>query len=100
MTMPKGFKVENGYATSAELGGKSYHQIAEIMTDRGFKMNHSTARNITVDSLKKLAEVVANFHDVKWIVYLFSILLENKTRANIINNSLMNRLYKIVLRES
>jgi hypothetical protein len=66
MTMPKGFKVENGYATSAELGGKSYHQIAEIMTDRGFKMNHSTARNITVDSLKKLAEVVANFHDVEY----------------------------------
>jgi hypothetical protein len=65
MTMPKGFKVENGYATSAELGGKSYHQIAEIMTDRGFKMNHSTARNITVDSLKKLAEVIVNFHDVK-----------------------------------
>jgi hypothetical protein len=66
MTMPKGFKVENGYATAAELGGKSYHQIADIMSDRGFKMNHSTARNITVDSLKKLAQVVADFHDVKY----------------------------------
>jgi hypothetical protein len=36
------------------------------MSDRGFKMNHSTARNITVDSLKKLAQVVADFHDVKY----------------------------------
>jgi hypothetical protein len=66
MTMPKGFKVENGYATAAELGGKSYHQIADIMSERGFKMNHSTARNITVDSLKKLAQAVADFHDVKY----------------------------------
>jgi hypothetical protein len=66
MSMPKGFKVENGYATAADLGGKSYHQIADIMSDRGFKMNHSTARNITVDSLKKLAQVVAKFHDVSY----------------------------------
>tara|TARA_B100001094_G_C17403273_1_gene426661 strand:- start:146 stop:421 length:276 start_codon:yes stop_codon:yes gene_type:complete len=66
MSMPKGFKVENGYATAAELGGKSYHQIADIMSVRGFKMNHSTARNITVDSLKKLAQVVADFHDIRY----------------------------------
>ena len=52
MTMPKGFKVENGYATAAELGGKSYHQIADIMSERGFKMNHSTARNIAKLSIK------------------------------------------------
>jgi hypothetical protein len=66
MTMPKGFKSENGYATSASLGGKSYNQIADEMTSQGFKMNHSTARNICVDSLKKLAQVVADFHDVKY----------------------------------
>ena len=55
MAMPKGFKSQNGYATSSELGGKSYHDIAEVMTSRGFKMNHSTARNVCVDGLKKLA---------------------------------------------
>ena len=65
MTMPKGFKVENGYATSAELGGKSYHQIAEIMTDRGFKMNHSTARNVFVSSLQKIASEVTDLYDLQ-----------------------------------
>ncbi len=58
MTMPKGFKSENGYATTTELGGKSYQQIADIMTDRGYKMNHSTARNLCVNGLKKIVEKV------------------------------------------
>ena len=58
MAMPKGFKSKNGYATTTELGGKSYQQIADIMTDRGFKMNHSTARNLCVDGLKKIVEKV------------------------------------------
>ena len=66
MTMPKGFKVENGYATSAELGGKSYHQIAEIMTDRGFKMNHSTARNIFVSGLSKIASNLIEIHGINF----------------------------------
>ena len=55
MAMPKGFKSDNGYATISDLGGKSYHDIAETMTGRGFKMNHSTARNVCVDGLKKIA---------------------------------------------
>ena len=67
MSMPKGYKVELGYATvNSESGGLGYREIAEKMTSDGFKMNHSTARNITVDSLKKLAQVVADFHDVKY----------------------------------
>ena len=45
MAMPKGFKSDNGYATIADLGGQSYHDIAEAMSARGFKMNHSTSRN-------------------------------------------------------
>ena len=61
MTMPKGFKSKNGYVTTSELGGKSYQQIADIMTDRGYKMNHSTARNLCVDGLKKIvAKVISH----------------------------------------
>ena len=56
--MPKGFKSDAGYATTTELGGKSYQQIADAMTDRGYKMNHSTARNLCVNGLKKIAEKV------------------------------------------
>lgn len=58
MTMPKGFKIENGYATTLELGGKSYQEIADAMTDQGFKMNHSTARNVCVNGLVKIAKKV------------------------------------------
>ena len=63
--MPKGFKVENGYATNAELGGKSYQQIANSMTDKGFKMNHSTARNIHVNGLVKIAKSVTDLHGLQ-----------------------------------
>lgn len=65
MTMPKGFKVENGYATNVELGGKSYQQIANSMTDRGFKMNHSTARNIHVNGLVKIVKSVTALHGLQ-----------------------------------
>ncbi len=58
MTMPKGFKSDNGYATTSELGGKSYQEIANAMTDQGFKMNHSTARNVCVNGLVKIAKQV------------------------------------------
>ena len=47
MSMPKGYKSDQGYATvSGEGGGMDYRTIAEIMSENGHKMNHATARNI------------------------------------------------------
>ena len=54
--MPKGYKKKNGYGSSKKLGGSSYHDIAEKMQGLGFKMNHSTARNVFVTGLIKIAE--------------------------------------------
>ena len=65
MAMPKGFKSKNGYGTTKTLGGKSYHEIANHMVDSGFKMNHSTARNVFVNSLIKIAEQVTSIYDMK-----------------------------------
>jgi len=62
--MPKGFKSENGYATSKNLCGKTYHEISDIMKEKGFKMNHSTARNVFVSSLKKIASEVTSVYDL------------------------------------
>jgi len=62
MSMPKGFKSENGYATSKSLGGKTYHEISKIMNDQGFKMNHSTVRNIFISSLIKIAGTVTKMY--------------------------------------
>ena len=64
MSMPKGFKSKNGYGTVKTLGGKSYHEIAETMNSKGFKMNHSTARNVFVNSLIKIASEVSSLYQL------------------------------------
>ena len=60
--MPKGYKLDNGYGTASNLGGKSYTEISEIMTTRGDKMNHSTARNVFLSSMKQIASEVCALH--------------------------------------
>ena len=53
MSMPKGMKHKNGYAT---VEGPGYREIAEEMTKQGYKMNHATARNYFIRALTKLAK--------------------------------------------
>ena len=64
MSMPKGFKSENGYATAKSLNGSTYHEIAKKMNEEGFKMNHSTARNIFIQSLIKIASEVTSLYEL------------------------------------
>jgi hypothetical protein len=65
MAMPKGYKKETGYGTSKALGGLSYHQIAKEMNELNFKMNHSTARNLFVNGLIKIAVNIVLLYDKK-----------------------------------
>ena len=65
MAMPKGFKSENGYGTSKLFDGMTYHEIADTMRESGFKMNHSTARNVYVKALMKIASEVTSLYDVE-----------------------------------
>ena len=59
MPMPKGFKSENGYATTKQFaGGEDYRAIAEKMSSRGYKMNHATARNVFLSALRKIAKPI------------------------------------------
>ena len=62
MSMPKGFKATNGYATVGERGGKGYREIAEIMTISGDPMKHSAARNYFLSGMRKLADAVCEVH--------------------------------------
>lgn len=55
MSMPKGFKATNGYATVGDRGGLGYREIAEIMSDNGYPMKHSAARNYFLQGMRKLA---------------------------------------------
>ena len=59
MPMPKGHKSSHGYSTTSIFdGGLGYREIAETMTSRGEKMNHSTARHVLVQALDKIARGV------------------------------------------
>jgi hypothetical protein len=61
MSMPKGHKMSQGYATVAD--GLDYRTISEIMTSRGYKMNHATARNILLSAMRSLAADLACYRD-------------------------------------
>lgn len=65
MSMPKGYKKETGYGTTKSLGGLSYHEIANVMKEKDYKMNHSTARNVFVNSLIKIAQNLTKLYDRK-----------------------------------
>jgi len=56
MPMPKGHKSKNGYATVQIEGGMGYREIAEHMSENGDEMNHSTARNVFLRAMRKVAK--------------------------------------------
>ncbi len=65
MSMPKGHKSQNGYATVTSIeGAKDYRTIAEQMTEIGHKMNHATARNVFLRAMKKIAEPLHTMYDI------------------------------------
>lgn len=65
MSMPKGFRSDHGYATVSSIeGGRGYREIAEHMSENGYKMNHSTARNVFLSAMKKLARDACSLYDI------------------------------------
>ena len=62
MSMPKGFKAQNGYATVGDRGGLGYREIAEVMTNNGDSMKHSAARNYFLQGMRKLAAPLAEMY--------------------------------------
>jgi hypothetical protein len=55
MALHRGTKVDRGYATVAEDEGDNYREIADMMTEMGFSMNHSSARNYVLRVMRKFA---------------------------------------------
>lgn len=64
MPMPSGHKC-GPYVTLKGDGHKpvQFRRIASIMTKRGFKMNHATARAVALSGLRKFASTLT---DVKY----------------------------------
>lgn len=52
------------YASISETDGVNYRDIAEVMSDIGFKMNHSSARNYVLRVMSKFVREVASQWDV------------------------------------
>ena len=64
MPMPKGYTSQFGYATvSSDDGCLTYREIADVLTQSGDKCNHSTARNIFLRAMRKIADKVAAEYD-------------------------------------
>lgn len=56
MSMPAGSKFKNGYATTDSCGGGlEYRLIVERMAKDGDQISVSTARNLTLRALQKIA---------------------------------------------
>jgi len=49
---------KSNYATVTEEEGVNYREISDMMTEIGFKMNHSSARNYVLRVMKKFAEAL------------------------------------------
>ena len=66
MAKPKGHKSQHGYSVFTEFeGGLGYKDIADKMSEKGHKMNLSTARNVLVSALDKVAKGVCDAYGVE-----------------------------------
>ena len=54
------------YVTTNNYEGMGYNDIAKLMSDRGDKMNHSTARNIVIRSFSKIVKNISKRYDKKY----------------------------------
>ena len=65
MSLKKGTKVDRGYATVATEDGVNYREIAETMTELGFAMNHSSARNYVLRVMRRFVEAIVDEYDIE-----------------------------------
>ncbi len=65
MSLKKGSRVNRGYATVVESEGENYREIADTMTELGFSMNHSSARNYVLRVMRKFAEAIIKDFDLE-----------------------------------
>jgi predicted P-loop ATPase/GTPase len=62
--MKKSTKKSSVYATVTFDEGVNYREIADMMTEIGFKMNHSSARNYVLRVMRKFADAIIKNWDI------------------------------------
>jgi hypothetical protein len=55
---------KKSYASITDSDGVNYREIADTMTEIGFKMNHSSARNYVLRIMSKFAEELVEQWDL------------------------------------
>lgn len=65
MALRSGSRIDRGYATVAGDEGVNYREIAETMTELGYEMNHSSARNFVLRVMRKFALSIATAWNVE-----------------------------------
>lgn len=64
MSLKRGSRIDRGYATVATNEGINYREIADMMTELGFPMNHSSARNYVLRVMRRFVSAVVNEYDI------------------------------------
>lgn len=64
MALKRGASVERGYATVVGDEGVNYREIADTMTELGFSMNHSSARNHVIRVMRKFVSELAREYSI------------------------------------
>jgi hypothetical protein len=91
MAIKKGSKFTNGYATVLEDEGVNYREIADIMSEVGFTMNHSSARNYVLRVMTKFAEA---FNE-KWNLELSQEKLANLAASPSFQSAISELLHNL-----
>lgn len=63
--MSRKMKKVSNYATVSEEEGVNYREISDMMSEIGFKMNHSSARNYVLRVMKKFVEALVDNWDLE-----------------------------------
>lgn len=79
------------YSTTSNGSGDNYREIAELMTSMGFRMNHSSARNYVIRTMKKFATAI--FKD--WNLNLSRNELEKIVRSPAFQSGIADLLHVI-----
>ena len=54
------------YVTTSKSEGKSYNDVAKIMTEDGDKMNHSSVRNYITRGFMKIVKNISREYDLNY----------------------------------
>lgn len=88
--LKKGSKLNKGYATVIDDEGVNYREIADIMSEIGFVMNHSSARNYVIRIMTKFAEEFVKEWNVNMSDEKIKLIASSPQFQNVISDLLHN----------